>query len=129
MTEKQITYEIRGAIYETYKALGPGMLENDYEEVLCYFLKKRNLKVERQKELPIIIDNHKLESKMRLDLLVEDTIIVELKAVNEMKDIFYQQLLSYLKIAHLHTGILVNFNTNDITKSIWNKVNGFSNCQ
>ena len=125
MKEEDITYQIRGAIYETYKALGPGLLENVYEEALCYFLNKRGLKIERQKELPIIIDNHELESNMRLDLLVEDIVIVELKAVHEMKDLFHQQLLTYLRLSHLHTGILVNFNTTDITKSIWNKVNGY----
>lgn len=129
MTESQITYEIRGAIFDTYKALGPGLLENIYEEALCYFLEKRGLKVERQKEVPIIIDNHVLESRMRLDLLVEDQVIIELKAVNEMKDIFHQQIISYLKLTNLHVGILVNFNTTEITRSIWNKINGYKTQQ
>ena len=72
MTDNEITYEIRGAIYDVYKNLGPGLLESVYEEALVYELEKRGLKVERQKEVPINYDGHVLKTQLRLDLLVED---------------------------------------------------------
>ncbi len=125
MTEDEITYQIRGAIFDTYNALGPGLLESVYEEVLIYYLSKRGLYVERQVEVPIEVDEFILTNTLRLDLLVEKTVIVELKSVSEMRDIFHKQILTYLKLSKLHRGILVNFNTTDIQKSIWSKVNGY----
>jgi GxxExxY protein len=124
MQEDEITYQIRGAIYDTYNALGPGLLESVYEEVLIYYLSKRGLLVERQVEVPIEVDNFILSTPLRLDLLVEKTIIIEIKSVTDMRDLFHKQILTYLKLTGLHRGILVNFNTTDIQKSIWNKVNG-----
>ena len=125
MTEDEITYQIRGAIFDTYNALGPGLLESVYEEVLIYYLSKRGLYVERQVEVPIEVDEFILTNTLRLDLLVENTVIVELKSVSEMRDIFHKQILTYLQLSKLHRGILVNFNTTDIQKSIWSKVNGY----
>ena len=127
MTEDEISYQIRGAIFDTYNALGPGLLECVYEEALCYFINKRGLKVERQVPIPIVVDGYKLSSDLKLDILVENQIIIELKSVVEMKEVFHLQLLTYLKLSNLHKGILVNFNTIDITQSIWNKINGYVN--
>jgi GxxExxY protein len=114
MTDNEITYEIRGAIYDVYKNLGPGLLESVYEEALVYELEKRGLKVERQKEVPINYDGHILKTQLRLDLLVEDRVIVELKSVKEMQDVFWKQTRSYLRLLDLKVGILVNFNTDNI---------------
>ena len=114
MTDNDITYEIRGAIYEVYKNLGPGLLESVYEEALTYELQKRGLKVERQKEVPIHYDGHVLHTQLRLDLLVEGRIVVELKSVKEMQDVFWKQTRTYLRLLGLKVGILVNFNTDDI---------------
>ena len=114
MTDNDITYQIRGAIYEVYKTLGPGLLESVYEEAMVYELQKRGLKVERQKEVPIHYDGHILKTQLRLDLLVEDRIIVELKSVKEMQDVFWKQTRTYLRLLGLQVGILVNFNTDDI---------------
>ena len=114
MSENEITYQIRGAIYEVYKALGPGLLESVYEEALTYELQKRGLKVERQKEVPIYYDGKQLSTALRLDMLVEDKVIIELKSVSEMKDVFYKQTLTYCKLLNKKLGILVNFNVNDI---------------
>ena len=114
MTENDITYQIRGAIYEVYKALGPGLLEAVYEEALTYELQKRGLTVERQKEVPIHYDGVQLNTSLRLDMLVEDKVIIELKSVTEIKDIFYKQTLTYCKLLNKKLGILVNFNVNDI---------------
>ena len=114
MTENEISYQIRGAIYEVYKTLGPGLLESVYEEALVYELKQRGLQVERQKSVPVQYKDVTLESDLRLDLLVEDKVIVELKSVSEMKDVFYKQTLTYCKLLNKKLGILVNFNVDDI---------------
>ena len=114
MKEYQLTYQIRGAIYDTYNALGPGLLESVYEEALVYFLRKRGLLVERQVQVPLIVDGNFLETQLRIDLLVERRIIIEIKSVLDMRDVFHLQLLTYLKLTKLHRGILVNFNTDNI---------------
>jgi GxxExxY protein len=125
MTDNEITYEIRGAIYNVYKALGPGLLESVYEEAMVYELEKKGLKVERQKDVPIHYDGHLLKTQLRLDLLVEDRVVVELKSVKEMQDVFFKQTRTYLRLLDLNVGILVNFNTDDILNdSIHRVVNG-----
>jgi GxxExxY protein len=123
MTENQITYEIRGAIYDVYKALGPGLLESVYEEALVFELQQRGLKVERQKQVPIIYKGNVLKTELRLDLLVEDQVIVELKSVEEMKKVFAKQLLTYLRLMNKKVGLLVNFNTDNILMSIDRVIN------
>jgi GxxExxY protein len=125
MTDNQITYQIRGAIYDVYKALGPGLLESVYEEAMVYELQKRGLKVTRQMEVPIHYDGHILKTPLRLDLLVEDRVVVELKSVKELQDVFFKQTRTYLRLLDLKVGILVNFNTDDILEdSIHRVVNG-----
>lgn len=114
MTINQISYQIRGAIYDVYKTLGPGLLESVYEEALVFELEQRGLKVERQKQVPIVYKGNTLKTDLRLDLLVEDQVIVELKSVAEMKDVFYKQTLTYCKLLDKRLGILVNFNVDDI---------------
>ena len=118
MTLDEITYEIRGAIYDVYKALGPGLLESVYEEALVFELEQRGLTVERQKQVPITYKGNVLKTELRLDLLVEDTVIVELKSVADVKKVFAKQLLTYLRLMNKKAGLLVNFNTDDILKSI-----------
>ena len=126
MTENAISYQIRGAIYDVYKALGPGLLESVYEEALTYELQKRGLKVERQREVPIHYDGHLLGTSLRLDMLVEDKVIIELKSVKELQDVFFKQTLTYLRLINLHLGILVNFNVNDILDNAIHRVlNGY----
>ena len=125
MTDNDITYQIRGAIYDVYKNLGPGLLESVYEEAMVYELQKRGLKVDRQVEVPIRYDGHLLKTSLRLDLLVEGRVIVELKSVKEMQDVFWKQTRTYLRLMGLNVGILVNFNTDDILDdSIHRVVNG-----
>ena len=123
MTDNELTYQIRGAIYDVYKALGPGLLESVYEEALAYELQQRGLMVERQKLVPIIYKGNVLKTELRLDILVEGRVIVELKSVEEMKKVFYKQLLTYLRLMTLNVGILVNFNTDNILESIDRVVN------
>ena len=114
MTMNQITYQIRGAIYDVYKNLGPGLLESIYEEALVFELEQRGLQVERQKQVPIIYKGNTLKTELRLDLLVEDQVVIELKSVNEMKDVYYKQTLTYLRLLNKKLGLLVNFNVDDI---------------
>ena len=125
MTDNEITYQIRGAIYDVYKALGPGLLESVYEEAMVYELQKKGLKVERQLEVPIHYDGYILKTPLRLDLLVENRVVVELKSVKELQDVFFKQTRTYLRLLDLKVGILVNFNTDDILEdSIHRVVNG-----
>ena len=123
MTENEISYKVIGAIYKVYNELGPGLLESVYEAALCYQLRKDGLKVDNQVRLPVIYDGHVLPVDLRLDVLVEDKVIVELKSVAEMKAVYGKQLLTYLKISHLKLGLLVNFDTSDIRSSIHRVVN------
>ena len=126
MREQELTYQVRGAIFDTYNALGPGLLEAVYEEALAYFLTKRGLRVDRQVSVPVEVDGTRLETRLRIDLLVERRIIVELKSVLDMREVFHLQLLTYLKLTKLYRGVLVNFNTDDIENAIWLKANGYN---
>ena len=123
MTETELTYQIRGAIFEVYNTLGPGLLESVYEEALVFELQQRGLKVERQLEVPIRYKGQELKTALRLDLLIENTIIVELKSVEEMKPVFAKQLLTYLRLLNKRVGLLVNFSSVDIREGIKRIVN------
>ena len=120
--ENDLSDTIIGAIYNVYNNLGPGLLESVYESALTYEITKKGLRVDRQVEVPILYENIKIESNLRLDMLVEDLVIVELKSVLEMKDVFYLQIDTYLKLTGKHLGLLVNFNTDDIVHSIHRRV-------
>ena len=124
MTENQISYQIRGAIFDVYNELGPGLLESVYEEAMVFELNKRGLSIQRQLEVPILYKIERLSTDLRLDLLVEDAVIVELKSVSELQDVHYKQLLTYLKLTKKKLGILVNFNTDDIQYDIKRVANG-----
>jgi hypothetical protein len=124
MTQNELSYQIRGAIFDVYNGLGPGLLESVYEEALVYELKKRELSVQRQLEVPIIYKGERLSTDLRLDLIVENDVIVELKSVAELQDVHYKQLLTYLKLMKKKLGLLVNFNTDDIQSNIKRVANG-----
>jgi GxxExxY protein len=124
MTQNELSYQIRGAIFDVYNELGPGLLESVYEEALVYELKKRELSVQRQLEVPIIYKGERLSTDLRLDLIVENDVIVELKSVAELQDVHYKQLLTYLKLMKKKLGLLVNFNTDDIQSNIKRVANG-----
>ena len=126
MTESELTYKIRGAIFNVYTTLGPGLLESVYEAALCYELQKQGLHVENQVKLDVIYDGQVLPVDFRLDILVEDAVIIELKSVDEIKPVHHKQLLTYLRLANKHIGLLVNFNTDDIVnRGICRKINGY----
>ena len=113
-----LSYEIIGAAYQVHSELGPGLLESTYEVCLEYELIKRGFKVERQKALPVIYDDKKLDAGYRIDLLVEDSIIVELKSGAAIEPIHKAQILTYLKLSELSLGLLLNFNVTDMKKGI-----------
>ena len=123
MTDNELTYEIRGAIFDVYNTLGSGLLESVYEEALTFELQQRGLEVIRQMEVPIMYKDNELKTLLRLDLLVENQVIVELKSVEEMKPVFAKQLLTYLRLLDKHVGILVNFNSHNLRESIKRIVN------
>lgn len=123
MTDNELTYEIRGAIFDVYNELGPGLLESVYEEALAFELQERGLEVVRQVEVPIIYKGNELKTALRLDLMVNNQVIIELKSVEEMKPVFAKQLLTYLKLMKKHVGLLVNFNTSNLREGIKRIVN------
>ena len=123
MTDNELTYQIRGAIFEVYNNLGPGLLESVYEEAMVFELQKRGLKVERQKEVSINYKGNILNSPLRLDLLVENRIVIELKSVEEMRPVYWKQTLTYLRLLNLHIGILVNFSSDSIKDDIYRIAN------
>lgn len=118
MTDNELTYEIRGDFFDVYNELGPGLLESVYEEALAFELKERGLKVERQVEVPIRYKGNELKTPLRLDLFIENQVIVELKSVEEMKPVFAKQLLTYLRLLNKRVGLLVNFSSNNIREGI-----------
>ena len=113
-----ITYDIIGNSYKVHTALGPGLLESTYEACLAYELKKAGYKVEAQKALPVIYNDVKLEVGYRIDLLVENKVIVELKSVEAINDVHKAQILTYLKLANIKIGLLINFNVKDLKQGI-----------
>ena len=124
MQENEISYKIRGAIFNVYNNLGPGLLESAYEAALIYELEKLNLKIKSQVALPMIYENKHVDIGYRLDLLVENKVIIEIKSVETLLDVHHKQIITYLKLSGLKLGILVNFNSDNISNSIFRKVNG-----
>jgi GxxExxY protein len=110
MELNEITEKIIGAAIEVHRHLGPGLLESAYEECLCYELNDAGLMFHRQVHLPIRYKGILLQSAQRMDLIVEDVVVVELKATEEMPRLYSAQLLTYLKLAQKPVGLLINFN-------------------
>ena len=126
MTENDISYVIRGAIFKVYNALGPGLLESVYEAVLIFELKKTGLNVKSQVALPVIYESEKLDIGFRIDILVNNLVIIEIKSIEQIEDVHHKQVLTYLKLSGKKLGILVNFNTDSISNSIYRKVNNLT---
>jgi GxxExxY protein len=107
---ERVATQVVDAAYNVHSALGPGLLENVYEVCLTHELAKHGLSVKRQVELPVIYDTLKIDAGLRIDLLVNDCLIIELKAVEAILPIHKAQLLTYLKLAKCRLGLLINFN-------------------
>lgn len=130
MEEKKEFYEndlasiIVDASYHIHVKLGPGLLESVYEEILYYELTSIGLKVERQKQLPVVWKGKKMELGFRTDLIVEDKVILEIKSVQEIHPVHPKQLLTYLRLTDLKLGLLINFNSPLMKTGITRVVNG-----
>jgi GxxExxY protein len=118
MTENEISYLIRGSIYEVYNYFGPGLLESIYQEALCVALRRKNVSVKKEVGIPVMFDDQHLDIGFRIDILIEDKVIIEVKSVKALEAVHHKQLQSYVKLTGVKLGILVNFNTADINKSI-----------
>ena len=123
MTENEISKEIVDAALKVHRQLGPGLLESAYEECLSYELIQRNLLIERQKALPLIYEEVKLEAGYRVELLVESKVIIEIKSVETLNDVHLAQILTYLKLSDCKLGLLINFNVALIKQGIRRVVN------
>ena len=118
MELNDLTATILKCAYSVHSALGPGLLENAYEECLFYELKQAGLNVERQKALPLIYKEVKLDAGYRVDLLVENKIVIELKSVETLNDVHIAQVLTYLKLSNCKIGLLINFNVKSLKNGI-----------
>ena len=118
MEINQITQEILDSAYKIHTALGPGLLESAYQACLVYELKKKGLKVEVEKGLPLIYEEVKLECGYRIDILVEKRVVIELKTVEAFTDVHTAQVLTYLKLSDCKVGLLLNFHTKSLKNGI-----------
>ncbi len=118
MDENQISYLVRKCIFNVYNKLGPGLLESVYQKILIYELEENGLEVKSELVLPIIYDKKVFDVNFRIDILVEDKVILELKSVKELEPIHFKQLNTYLKLSDKKLGLLVNFNTTNILDGI-----------
>jgi GxxExxY protein len=110
MRINELTEIIIGCAIEVHKILGPGLLESAYEECLAYELQKVGLKIERQKPVPVVYKDIVLECGYRIDILVEDTVVLELKSIETLNPVHEAQILTYMKFANKNIGLLINFN-------------------
>jgi len=123
LTENQLSKIIFDCALKVHRALGPGLLESSYEECVFYELSKLGLRVVKQKPLPLIYEDVKLEIGYRVDLLVESKVIIEVKSVEALNDIHLAQVLTYLKLSGCKLGLLINFNVTMIKNGIRRVVN------
>jgi GxxExxY protein len=121
--ENDISYHIRGSIFKVYNELGTGLFESVYEAALLYQLKKDGLEVKSQVPVEVYYDGQKLDVGFRLDLLVENKVIVEIKSIEDFSNVHHKQVINYLRLTNLKLGLLVNFNADDIRENILRKVN------
>lgn len=124
MNENELSKIVFECALKIHKALGPGLLESAYEECLFYELKKQGLRVEKQKPLPLIYEDVKLEIGYRVDILVENKLVVEVKSVEALNDVHLAQVLTYLKLSDCKLGLLINFNVTLIKNGIKRVING-----
>jgi GxxExxY protein len=123
MSENELSRIVFNCALKVHQALGPGLLENAYEECLFYELKKLGLEIEKQKALPLLYEEVKLDIGYRLDIIVENKLILEIKSVDALNEVHFAQLLTYLKLTNCKLGLLINFNVALIKNGIRRIVN------
>jgi GxxExxY protein len=124
ISENEISSMVIDAALKVHKALGPGLLESAYEECLCYELRKSGLFVEKQKPLPLIYEEVKMDVGYRIDIVIEGKFVVEVKSVDTLNDIHLAQVLTYLKLSNYKLGLLINFNVTLLKNGIKRVING-----
>jgi len=123
MIENEISSSVIGAAIEVHKVLGPGLLESAYKECLFYKLFQSGLYIEKEKPMPLIFEDVKLECGYRIDLLVEHKVVIEVKSVKALNDIHLAQTLTYMKLGNYKLGLLINFNTLKLNDGIKRVIN------
>ena len=123
MIENEISYDIRGAAFKVHSCVGPGLMESAYEAALSYELANMGYDVKTQVGLPFVYEDIKLDVGYRIDILVDDLVIVEIKSVETLTDVHHKQLLTYLKLSGKKLGLLINFNVSSLKEGIVRIVN------
>ncbi|MBC7760055.1 MAG: GxxExxY protein [Phormidesmis sp. FL-bin-119] len=123
MKENELSHVVIGLALEVHTALGPGLLERSYQECLYHKISKAGIIVEKQKAIPLVFEEVRLECGYRLDLLVENKLVVEIKSVLEMNEIYFAQTLTYLRLGNYRLGLLINFNVLHLKDGIRRVVN------
>lgn len=121
--ENDISYDIRGAAFKVHTELGPGLLESVYETAISYELRQKGYDIKNQVGVPMVYADIKMDVGFRLDILVNNLVIVEIKSVETLSDIHHKQLLTYLKLSNKKLGLLINFNSSSLRDSIVRIVN------
>lgn len=124
MTENEVAHKVIGLAMEVHSALGAGLLESAYQECLYYKIGKAGLKVEKEKPMPLIFEEVKLECGYRIDLLVENKLVIEIKSVEALNEVHLAQTLTYMKLGNYKLGLLINFNVALLKHGIKRVING-----
>ena len=126
MTINELSYKIIGTAIDLHRSIGPGLLESTYENALAYDLKEMGFDVKQQQPMPFVYKEIKMNVGYRLDLVVNNKIIIEIKSIEKLAPVHYSQLLTYLKLADLKLGLLINFNTKYLKNDIHRIINGYN---
>ena len=124
MNENEIANKVIGIAIEVHKALGPGLLESAYKEYLCYKLQEAGLLFEKEKPMPLVFESVKLECGYRIDILIENKVVIEIKSVEALNDVHLAQTLTYMKLGNYKLGLLINFNVVLLKNGIRRVLNG-----
>ncbi|MEI2750902.1 MAG: GxxExxY protein [Ferruginibacter sp.] len=125
MSNNELTHHIIGCAMDIHKVLGPGLLESAYKECLYFKLVQSKLYVEKEKSMPLVYEKVKLDCGYRIDLLVENKIVIEVKSVDFLNNIHMAQTLTYMKLGHYRLGLLINFNVLKLKDGIKRVINGY----
>ncbi len=124
MNENELSNKIIGLAIDVHTALGPGLLESAYKECLYYKISKSGLEVQKEKPMPLVYEEVKLECGYRIDLLIENKLVIEIKSVDALNDIHLAQTLTYMKLGNYKLGLLINFNVTKLKNGIKRVING-----
>lgn len=124
MTENELSYKIIGLAIEVHRLLGPGLLESAYKECLFYKIIKSGITAKKEKPMPLVFEEVKLDCGYRIDILVQDKLVLEIKSIDALNDIHFAQVLTYMKLGNYKLGLLINFNVLVLKNGIQRIANG-----